>query len=195
MKSAEKKKPASEKEEVTSALSRVELEELKKVFTRVDTKKDAKLDAGEIRDILMKLGYEPKKNEVADMIWEVDENCDNAVDWDEFVTMFVRCRTDTTGNEPRKLFDLVEFLLYDKDSNGVVTVDECMRILFARYGRKLLESEIRALFPGDDTDINTSMTYQEYLKQVHHKFNRQNPEEMTKSKRAAKYGINRKYIK
>lgn len=44
--------------------------------------------------MLLKLDYKAKRQEVEDMIWEVDEDCDKSVSWDEFKLMFHRCRTD-----------------------------------------------------------------------------------------------------
>lgn len=31
------------------------------------------------------------------MIWEVDDDCDKAVNWPEFQAMYNRCRNDKTG--------------------------------------------------------------------------------------------------
>ena len=45
-----------------------------------------------------------------------------------------------TGYEPRRLFNVVEFLMNDKDANGTVSVEEAMQILFLRSGRGLLDS-------------------------------------------------------
>jgi hypothetical protein len=42
------------------------------------------------------------------VIWEVDENMDGVVDWDEFKGTFVRNMLDTTGNEPRELFNIMQ---------------------------------------------------------------------------------------
>ena len=44
----------------------------------------------ELNDQLIKLDYRAKRVEVEDMIWEVDEDCDHAVSWDEFKLMFHR---------------------------------------------------------------------------------------------------------
>jgi hypothetical protein len=41
------------------------------------------------------------------MIWEVDENLDGKIDKYEFYLMYKRCRHDTTGLEPRNLYNLV----------------------------------------------------------------------------------------
>ena len=44
-----------------------------------------------------------------------------------------------TGLEPRKLFNVVEFMMHDKDSSGTIDMDECMEILFRRFGKDQLE--------------------------------------------------------
>ena len=71
-----------------------ELESLRRVFDTLDKNNDNKVDFKELHDQLIKLDYKPKKQEVEDMIWEVDEDCDKCVNWDEFKLMFYRCRTD-----------------------------------------------------------------------------------------------------
>lgn len=53
------------------------------------------------------------------MIWEVDENLDKAVDWEEFKLTFQRNVTDQTGLEPFQLFNLIQFMMYDKDGRQV----------------------------------------------------------------------------
>ena len=102
------------------------------------------------------------------MIWEVDENLDGCVDWEEFKTMFQRNITDTTGLEPFQLFNVVQFMMYDKDNSGKVTVDETMHMLYARYGKHRLESQMKALF-GEDlrtADGDGELSFNEYLAAV-----------------------------
>ena len=40
--------------------------------------------------------------------------------------MYKRCISDKTGLEPRKLFNLVQFLMYDKNFYGKVTVEDTL---------------------------------------------------------------------
>ena len=48
------------------------------------------------------------KKQLEYMIWEVDENLDGCVDWDEFQMMYYRNMTDTPGLEPFELFNIVQ---------------------------------------------------------------------------------------
>ena len=42
------------------------------------------------------------------------------------------------GFEPRRLYNVVEFIMNDKDSGGTVSVEEVMGILFLRFGKEQL---------------------------------------------------------
>ena len=85
----------------------------------------------------------PPQKEVEDMIWEVDENLDRCVDFEEFALMFRRNIADTTGLEPSQLFHVAQFCMYDRDFSGQVSVDEALHMLYARHGKERLEAEMK----------------------------------------------------
>eukprot|EP00928_Gymnodinium_smaydae_P053696 TRINITY_DN37622_c0_g1_i1.p1 TRINITY_DN37622_c0_g1~~TRINITY_DN37622_c0_g1_i1.p1 ORF type:complete len:217 (-),score=50.19 TRINITY_DN37622_c0_g1_i1:342-992(-) len=124
----------------------VELENLKRVFKWLDTKKDDKLDWQEIWEALTKLGVKPVREQIELWIWEVDDDLDNMVGYDEFLTMYQRCISDQTGNEPRNLFNLVQFCMYDKEFSGSISVEQTLQIIYVRHGRGELDAEIAQIF-------------------------------------------------
>jgi len=115
----------------------------------MDAKKDQKLDWSEISDCLIKLGHKTPKQDIELWIWEVDDDLDQHVSFDEFLTMYQRCISDATGLEPRNLFNLVQFLMYDNQHfTGKISVEQTLQILFVRHGREKLDAEIQEIF-GD----------------------------------------------
>jgi len=142
-----------------------ELEALRRVFDELDKTRSGKIGFEELNKQLVKLDYRAKRVEVEDMIWEVDEDCDHHVSWDEFKLMFHRCRNDRTGLEPRKLFNVVEFMMHDKDSSGTIDKDECMEILFRRFGKDQLEERTNEFFKHD-TDGDNAISFAEFQKQM-----------------------------
>eukprot|EP00439_Symbiodinium_sp_Y106_P039261 s4394_g4.t2 len=124
----------------------VELENLKRVFKWLDTKKDDKICWQELSEALVKLGAKTAKDQIELWIWEVDDDLDHMVGWDEFLTMYQRCISDQTGFEPRNLFNLVQFLMYDKDFHGKISVEQTLQIIYVRHGRKYLDKEIGEIF-------------------------------------------------
>jgi hypothetical protein len=129
---AEKERREEEKKAFKAAQ---ELESLRRAFKRIDKKGDGSIDVDELMAELQFLGHAMKASEAALTIWEVDDDADGCIDWNEFRTMFYRVRDDQTGYEPRKLFSVVEFLMLDKNLNGSIDLDECMSILYQRFGK------------------------------------------------------------
>jgi calmodulin len=100
-----------------------EATDLARAFEKLDCRGDGRLDVDELFAALAKYGHNVKKvactyfqnrhhcdtfwlfdlqplvvqDEVGEMIWEVDEDCDNSVSWSEFQKMYHRCSADRTG--------------------------------------------------------------------------------------------------
>ena len=152
----------------------IEQEQLNRVFefltTRDTTKTEKeKISAMDIARALQFLGCKPTRAEVELIIWEVDDDLDGYVSKHEFETMYKRCISDKEDLEPRQLYNLVTFLMYDKDFRARVTIEETLQILFVRHGRAKLDEEIRAIFGDDsrdDTSEEKSITYSEYVSKI-----------------------------
>jgi len=144
---------------------RLEIASLEKEMSAYDADPNRKIKAGDLSECLKALGKQTSKKEIEDMIWEVDENLDGVVDWEEFKLTYQRNLADTTGLEPSQLFNVIQFMLYDKDGSGRVTVDETMHMLYTRYGRDKLEGQVKMLF-GEDLateDGDGELSFTEYI--------------------------------
>jgi calmodulin len=124
-----------------------ELASLRRVFGALDSDRDGQVSEKELNAALVRIGYRPKPGEVANMIWEVDEDCNGCVGWEEFQATFLRYIGDKTGLEPRELFQVVEFMMHDVDQGGTISQDELMEILFSRFGSRGLAERVEAFFP------------------------------------------------
>ena len=80
--------------------------------------------------------------------------------------MFYRVRHDKSGWEPRRLFNVVEFMMHDKDMSGTIDMDECMEILFRRFGKEQLEAKV-AEFMQNDEDGDNDISFTEFLEMDH----------------------------
>ena len=151
--------PASAKNDYNELVT---LQNLQRVFDNLDKKCDKKIDSEELYEYLRFLGYRCNMTNVNDLIWEVDEDSDGCISWQEFKNMFYRVRHDKTGWEPRQLFNVVEFMMHDKDCSGTIDMEECMEILFRRFGKEQLEAKVNEFF-GQDEDGDNEVTFTEFL--------------------------------
>lgn len=89
----------------TAALNAGEakLDELRNSLEALATKPDKKISCGDVLEMLKWLKQKTTKKEVEEMIWEVDENLDGCLDWNEFRLMFNRNIMDRSGLEPCRM--------------------------------------------------------------------------------------------
>ena len=104
-----------------------------------------------LRKIIRKLCNEFAKDELDNMIWEVDENLDGYISEDEFENMYKKCITDENEEESKKLFYLTQFLMYDKDQKHEITVEDTLEILCARHQNNV-DQALDAIFDIEKVD-------------------------------------------
>ena len=118
--------------EEAEATAQSQIDQLNQDYVDLETNTDKKITCSDILEMLKRLKVKIHKKEVQEMIWEVDDDLDGCIDWAEFRLMFTRNIMDNCGLEPSKMFNLTQFLIYDHNCNGRVSVDETMNMLYAR---------------------------------------------------------------
>lgn len=97
-------------EQISKSHQRVD--ELQRELHALEQKPDKKIACADVIEMLKKLQYKMHRKQVEEMIWEVDENLDGCLDWNEFRLMFNRNLTDRTGLEPSGMVsDTLTFIL------------------------------------------------------------------------------------
>jgi len=70
----------------------------------------------------------PQHRVLEHMIYEVDEQADGAICWEEFQLTYYRNVNDATGSEPSSFFRIIEFLTFDPGHRGVIMEDDVMEV-------------------------------------------------------------------
>ena len=141
---------------------------------KTSTSQKKKFSQKALRKIIRKLCNEFAKDELDNMIWEVDENLDGYVSEDEFENMYKKCITDENEEESKKLFYLTQFLMYDKDQKHEITVEDTLEILCARHQNNV-DQALDAIFDIEKIDENgkkkkvkrETISFLEYAQRMH----------------------------
>ena len=127
-----------------------------------------------LRKVIRKLCNEFAKDELDNMIWEADENLDGYVSEDEFENMYKKCISDENEEEGKKLFYLIQFLMYDKDEKHEITVEDTLEILCARHQNNV-DQVLDSIFDIEKIDKNgkkrklkrETLSFLEYAQRMH----------------------------
>ena len=136
--------------------------------------KKKKFSQKALRKVIRTLCNEFAKDELDNMIWEVDENLDGYVSEREFENMYKKCITDEKEEEGKKLFYLAQFLMYDKDEKHEITVEDTLEILCARH-QSNVDAALDAIFDIEKKDENgkvrrikrETISFLEYAQRMH----------------------------
>lgn len=93
------------------------------------------------------------------MIWEYDQDLDFSISRQEFENMYKRCIKDEKEKEPKRLYYLVLFMMFDKDEKYYIIEEDALEILYIRYKDKF-EDMLNSIFAkankGEVPNVNVS---------------------------------------
>ena len=129
-----------------------------------------------LRKILKKLTGKYNKKDVELMVWEVDTNLNGYISFDEYERMYKNCIIDKKEREPKKLYTLVQFLMFDKEHKGYITEEDTLEILCIRNNNGL-DNAINDIFMIEVKDEKgnikrtknkkESVNYEEFQERMH----------------------------
>lgn len=82
------------------------------------------------------LQYSHKPSEIKEAIWEIDEDHDGKVCWQEFKEACVRCIFDDQAREPQQMFNYILYTIFSH-SSPILIESQLRHLLYLRYGKEL----------------------------------------------------------
>ena len=136
------------------------INEYREAFDMFDKDGSGTISSNEIIKIMKNYGNPMSKQEVEQMIAEIDTSGDGELDFEEFVTLMEKHVQIVDENEE----DLVlrAFKSFDKDNDGKITNYE-FRYILTQLGDKFTEDECNSLFKECDLDNDGVLAYQDFI--------------------------------
>ena len=121
-----------------------EVKYLRTAFRALDKDGDGKVSLKDLSAMFQRLEVPPyRKSELKQMIFEVDDDCDGYMGWDDCSGVWVRGKEPLlhkSAHAPRQVFDLLDFLVLDIRNNeehkvtGRVKNTKMLELFRQRYG-------------------------------------------------------------
>ncbi|CEM24107.1 unnamed protein product [Vitrella brassicaformis CCMP3155] len=110
-------------------LTQHEQANIRRVFFELDINEDSVIDAYELQHSMREDGIILPLRAVQGLIWEADEDLNGVLSLDEVMRMYLRAKNDSTGLEPRGLFNYVLYKVLDRDRDRSIQMDEMYTFL------------------------------------------------------------------
>ena len=135
--------------------------QFKDTFNLFDKDNDGFISVEELEDVMKSLGQSPTKDELKDMVNDVDTDGDGRIDFPEFLTMMSRKVHELDLNKEME----EAFKVFDKDGDGFITPAELKSVLHS-LGDKLTNNEITMMMKEADLNGDGKINFHEFVQMM-----------------------------
>lgn len=154
-----------------SQFGATEIQQLKQVFAWIDKDKNGSVEPDEIAEVLNKFGFKLSKEEIGDIMDDLDKNGDGVMDFEEFATLMDRrISINTYRNEIKETF-----ALFDQDKDGKISFKDLKKTL-QQLGEDVTDQDVQDMIKEFDTKGNGTINFEEFMQMM-----AANEDEQTKS--------------
>ena len=150
----------------TSNISDEEMLALQGEFFGLSKNGERVINTEDLRTLLisMRIKLYLTEDEINKAIKQIDQDGDGIVDMDELNDVIERFDTDgiiyKALSQRSKIRE--DFLRYDKDKNGVITIDELVNVVIERTGIIISERHLERMLKETDTNLDGMIDYEEF---------------------------------
>jgi len=154
-------------EEINEAtgLENDEIKCLKTCFDLFDSKKQEFLSADDLDEILRAMGFRPSKEELQEILKEIDEDGSGEIEFGEFCQLCAKFLVEDPDIETMKRELKDAFRIYDKEGQGYITT-ETLRGLISELLAPLTSDELDGIIEELDEDGSGTMDFDEFCEMM-----------------------------
>ncbi|CAK8543507.1 unnamed protein product [Lathyrus sativus] len=143
---------------MTDSLSDVQIAEIHEAFFLIDKNSDGFITEDELTTTIKSLGVNPTKEEIQNMVTEVDINGRGSIAFEEFLNIM---STKMKENISKELKDA--FRVFDRDQDEYISAIELKDVMM-RLGERLTDEEVEQMIREADLDGDGKVSYEEFAK-------------------------------
>jgi len=138
-----------------------EIKVLKICFNMFDFKDQGFLSADDLDDILRGMGFRPSKEELKEILEEIDEDGSGEIEFEEFCQLCAKFLIEEPDEETMKHELKEAFRVYDKEANGFITTDT-LREIISELDTRLTKEDLDGIIEEIDEDGSGTMDFDEF---------------------------------
>merc|ERR1711942_546789 len=142
-----------------------EIKCLKVCFDLFDTKKQEFLSADDLDEIMRAMGFRPSKEELQELLEEIDEDGSGEIEFGEFCQLCGTFLVEDPDIEVMKRELKDAFRIYDKEGLGYIST-ETLRGLIGELLAPLTDEELDGIIEELDEDGSGSMDFDEFCEMM-----------------------------
>jgi calmodulin len=140
-------------------LTKEQISDLREAFSLFDHDENGSITAHELGQVLKALGQNPSKNELLDMVNEVDVDGNGTVEFAEFVILMTNKVRDMTREE--EIYEA--FNVLDKEHDNQISVKELKYFMRKVAHIKLSTEEAEAMIEFADSNEDGLVSFEDFL--------------------------------
>uniref|UniRef100_A0A3Q3IY36 Troponin C, skeletal muscle n=1 Tax=Monopterus albus TaxID=43700 RepID=A0A3Q3IY36_MONAL len=149
--------PTDAQADARSFLTEEMIAEFKAAFDMFDTDGGGDISTKELGTVMRMLGQNPTRQELDEIIEEVDEDGSGTIDFEEFLVMMVRLlKEDQAGKSEEELAEC--FRVFDKNGDGYIDREE-FSLIIRSSGEHVTDDEIDELLKDGDKNSDGMLDY------------------------------------
>merc|ERR1711894_374026 len=150
-------KKNSKKNMATSEMSKEEVNAYRKAFDHFDKNNDGTINIKELEDVMKSMGKDPSKEELQDMINNVDLDGNTVLDFNGFLAMMGNSVSDVDDSAELKHV----FAIFDKNGDGYICKSELTSAM-KKLNENFTDHEIQMLITDADLDLDEKVNFKEF---------------------------------